>query len=60
MTWLPERDESAEREAFIAIYGEELWNKIQALSAPKPLASRVLGHSHSAKRPGSLKAVADE
>ncbi len=41
MTWLPPKcDEAAEKARFIAIYGEDLWNEIQALSAPKPLASR--------------------
>ncbi len=41
MTWLPpKRDAEAERAKFIAIYGEELWNQIQAITEPKPLASR--------------------
>lgn len=41
MTWHPPaRNEAAEREAFIALYGEELWNQIQALKEPKPLATR--------------------
>ncbi len=41
MTWLPpKRDAEAERAKFIEIYGEELWNQIQAITEPKPLASR--------------------
>lgn len=41
MIWRPPaRDEAAERAKFVAIYGEDLWNEIQAISAPKPLASR--------------------
>lgn len=40
MTWYPKRDEAAERELFIEIYGEELWNQIQAISEPKPLSAR--------------------
>lgn len=30
----------AHKAAFIKLYGEELWNQIQSLSAPKPLAAR--------------------
>lgn len=40
MTWFPHRNAAAEKARFIAIYGEELWNQIQALSEPKPLAER--------------------
>ena len=44
MTWLPpERDDAAAKARFIEVYGEEgeaIWNKIQALTAPKPLAAR--------------------
>jgi hypothetical protein len=40
VTWQPSRSEAAEREAFIKIYGEDLWNQIQELTAPKPLADR--------------------
>ncbi len=41
MTWLPpKRDDAAAKAKFIALYGEELWNQIQALSEPKPLAAR--------------------
>lgn len=41
MTWLPpKRDDAAERAAFIELYGEELWNEIQELAKPKPLAAR--------------------
>lgn len=39
MTW-PRRNDAAERAAFIALYGEALWDQIQALSEPKPLATR--------------------
>lgn len=39
MSW-DTRNEAAERARFIALYGEELWNQIQALTQPKPLASR--------------------
>lgn len=44
MTWLPpERDDAAAKARFIEIYGEEgeaIWNQIQELSKPKPLAAR--------------------
>lgn len=40
MTWPPPRDEAAEKARFIEIYGEELWNEIQELGKPKPLAER--------------------
>ncbi len=41
MTWLPpEEDEATRKAKFVALYGEELWNQIQALSEPKPLAAR--------------------
>jgi hypothetical protein len=40
MTWHPKRDDAAERARFIAIYGEDFWNEIQAKIAPKPLAAR--------------------
>lgn len=39
MTW-QHRNDAAERARFVAIYGEALWDQIQALSAPKPLAER--------------------
>lgn len=40
MTWLPPSNDAATKARFIAIYGEELWNQIQAVSASKPLAAR--------------------
>jgi hypothetical protein len=40
MTWIPDRDDAAEKARFIEIYGEDLWNQIQELTAPKPLAAR--------------------
>jgi len=45
VTWLPSpRETAAEYEKrkadFIALYGEDLWNQIQDLSKPKPLAER--------------------
>jgi hypothetical protein len=36
----PPRDEAAERAAFVELYGEDLWNEIQALAKPKPLSAR--------------------
>ena len=33
MTWLPDQDPDAERAVFVAIYGEELWNQIQAVKS---------------------------
>ncbi len=39
MTW-EHRNEAAERARFIELYGEDLWNQIQALTKPKPLAAR--------------------
>lgn len=41
MTWYPPpRDDAAAKAAFVALYGEELWNEIQRLAEPKPLAAR--------------------
>lgn len=40
MTWLPPNNDAATKARFIAIYGEELWNQIEELSKPKPLAAR--------------------
>ena len=44
MTWLPPPpDDAAAKARFVAVYGEEgeaLWNQIQELSKPKPLAAR--------------------
>lgn len=41
MTWLPpKRDDDAEKARFIELYGQELWDQIQAVSATKPLAAR--------------------